>query len=180
MLSFFGKKRISEDAFANYFVTCSIEAAENSFQELAEIINFDPVFIKNPNVKAEDFQPFLLIVICANLSSLPKEFESNTLKNIEKLVIEKFARIFEVEPKELRGILRNITIEMERLNHPSKNIYSAMAKGLIQQYDLNKFQEYYFKNLNTPNPLFLKRIQEVMKQYIFDWSPFLEKFKISA
>ncbi len=70
---------------------------------------------------------------------------------------------------------------LTRINHPSKNMLYAMSKGMFYKYELNPFQnEEYFRNLQTPNPIFLKRLDEVMGQFIFNWDDFVAKYKVSA
>ena len=55
-----------------------------------------------------------------------------------------------------------------------------MSKAVFHKYNLNEFQDEYFKRLQNPNPLFLKRMDEVMKFYIWNWDAFLKKYKINS
>ena len=67
---------------------------------------------------------------------------------------------------------------MQRINHPSKNMVYAMSKAVFQKYDLNDFQDEYFKRLQSPNPLFLKRMDQIMVNFLWDWDSFFKKYKI--
>jgi hypothetical protein len=67
---------------------------------------------------------------------------------------------------------------MQRINHPSKNMVYAMSKAVFQKYELNDFQDEYFKRLQSPNPLFLKRMDQVMINFLWDWDSFFKKYKI--
>ena len=53
-----------------------------------------------------------------------------------------------------------------------------MSKAVFYKCDLNQYQESYFKTMNTPNPLFLKRLDELIINFIWDWDVFLKKFKL--
>ena len=67
---------------------------------------------------------------------------------------------------------------MARVNHPSKNPVYAMSKAMFFKYKLNGHQEEYFRELNTPNPIFLKNMDEWMKNFLWDWTTFTEKYRI--
>ncbi len=68
---------------------------------------------------------------------------------------------------------------ISRVNHPSKKTLYGMSKAVFHKYDLNPYQQNYFKSLNTPNPIFLKRLDEVMKNFVWGWDEVLEKYKIT-
>ena len=69
---------------------------------------------------------------------------------------------------------------MNRVNHPSKNMLYAMSKAMFYKYELNDHQVEYFRNLNTPNPIFLKNLDDVMSNFLWDWDAFEEKYKVVA
>ena len=37
-----------------------------------------------------------------------------------------------------------------------------------------------FQKINTPNPIIIKSIEEATKNYIWNWTDFLEKYKMVA
>ena len=53
-----------------------------------------------------------------------------------------------------------------------------MSKGVFFKYGLNDYQSDYFKNMNTPNPIFLKRLDEIVGQFIFDWAEMQDTYRI--
>ena len=67
---------------------------------------------------------------------------------------------------------------ISRVNHPSKNMLYGMSKAIFHKYNLNDFQDDYFKRMQAPNPLFLKRMDEVMSNFIWDWDVFFKKYKL--
>jgi hypothetical protein len=46
------------------------------------------------------------------------------------------------------------------------------------KYELGQYQEDYFKNMNSPNPLFLKRLDEAMKLFLFNWAETKDNYQI--
>jgi len=183
MLTLFGigKRKISENKVANILVNTLIEYCEKGFPEVAEVINNSPEFHESPNIDKEDYTEFLLILIVSNLNFVQTYLGPETAIHVNELVIEKFATIFETPPKELDEKLKEYKRFLTRVNHPSKNMLYAMSKGMFYKYNLNPFQnEEYFRNLTTPNPILLKRLDEVMGQFIFNWDDFVAKYKISA
>ena len=61
----------------------------------------------------------------------------------------------------------------------TKNILYGMSKAVFFKFKLGQFQEDYFAQLNTPNPIFLKRIDNLIENYIWDWKSFFDKTKIT-
>lgn len=182
MLTLFGigKRKISENKVANVLVNTLLQYSENGFPEVADVINNSPEFSSSPNVDRENYTEFLLILIVSNLNFLPTYLGPDISATVNDLVIEKFAAIFEVTPKELDDKLKEYKRFLTRINHPSKNMLYAMSKGMFYKYDLNAFQnEEYFRNLQAPNPIFLKRLDEVMGQFIFNWDEFIGKYKVT-
>ncbi|HEX4887638.1 MAG TPA: hypothetical protein VFV37_06285 [Luteibaculaceae bacterium] len=183
MLTLFGigKRKISENKVANVLVNTLIEYCENGFPEVVEVINNSPEFSSSPNVDKEQYAEFLQILIVSNLNFLPHYLEPDIAARVQELVIEKFAGVFEVNPKELDDRLKEYKKFLTRINHPSKNMLYAMSKGMFYKYDLNDYQnEEYFRNLQTPNPIFLKRLDDVMAQFIFNWDDFVAKYRVTA
>ncbi len=183
MLTLFGigKRKISENKVANVLVNTLIEYCENGFPEVVEVINNSPEFSSSPEINKEQYAEFLQILIVSNLNFLPIYLEPEIALKVNDLVIEKFAVIFEISTKELEDRIKEYKKFLTRINHPSKNMLYAMSKGMFYKYELNPYQnEEYFRNLQTPNPIFLKRLDEVMGQFIFNWDDFVAKYKVSA
>lgn len=179
MLSLFKKKRLSDDKIATLFVNHLLEASEEGFKEVAALINDDPEFISRPSIQENDFGRFLMIVLTANLNYLPAHFDIAEEKRLRYLIMDKMARLFDMSFDEFKKLHHEYKAGMARVNHPSKNHLYGMAKMLFHRYGLNQYQEDYFKNLNTPNPVFLKRMDEVMEMFLWDWSAYLDKYKIT-
>ena len=67
---------------------------------------------------------------------------------------------------------------ISRVNHPSKNVVKGMSKALFFKYNLNEYQDVYFKNMQAPNPLFLKRMEDLFYYFIWDWDVFFKNYKV--
>ncbi|MEY2938141.1 MAG: hypothetical protein RL062_730, partial [Bacteroidota bacterium] len=52
------------------------------------------------------------------------------------------------------------------------------SKAVFHKYNLNPYQQDYFKMMQTPNPLFLKKMDEIMSNFLFNWENFNDKFKV--
>ncbi len=67
---------------------------------------------------------------------------------------------------------------MERLNFPSKNTVYAMSKVLFHSYDLFCFQDPYFREMQVPNPIILKRLNGLMGYFLWNWTEVNEQYRI--
>ncbi len=174
------RKKISEDKVANIFVNTILKSVDRGFPEVAAIINNDTEFITRPRISEEDSEKFLFIVIAGNLRFLGKYFsEENREERITEMVYQKLSRVFDLEVTRLKVIIEDYQNFFTKVNYPSKNTHYAMSKAVFFKYNLNNHQKEYFKNLNTPNPIFLKHLDEVINQFIIDWELFSEKYKIT-
>jgi hypothetical protein len=180
MLTLLGRKRITEDKAANVFVNSIFDVVEKGFVDVASIVNDDPAFVKSPGLKNDDYDRFLLVVIAGNLKLLNEYFEAEQGQRMKDMIIHKLAAVYEASEQEVKKVICEYQEMMSRVNHPSKNTLYAMSKGFFFKYDLAKCQETYFSNLNAPNPLLLKRLDEIMQNFIWDWPGFLDKYKIAS
>ncbi len=178
MLGTLLKKKLSDNQLANVFLNGILEVVDNGFPEVADLINEDLAFVSNPDVSAEDNSEFTMIVIVANLSSLESTFEAEQSNRIERLIFDKLAQMMQSTPEIAEKTVREYQQLMSRINHPSKNMIYAMSKVIFQKYNLNEFQDEYFKRLQSPNPLFLKRMDQVVGNFLWDWDSFFKKYRL--
>ena len=180
MFTIFKKKKLTEDQLANFFVNSILNLIEEGFQDVVEIINNDPEFTKTPNISKEDYDKFLLVVIAGNIKLMSDHFDSVKDVRITEKIYRKLGAALSVEPLTLKENIAKYQSWMSRINHPSKNTRYAMSKGVFFKYELNQFQSDYFRNMNTPNPIFLKRLDEVINQFLFNWNDIKENYRISS
>jgi hypothetical protein len=88
--------------------------------------------------------------------------------------------MYEMSVVDFTKMIRDYQSFISRINHPSKNMVYGMSKAIFQKYGLNEFQDEYFKRMQAPNPLFLKRMDEVMVSFIWNWDAFFKKYKLNS
>ena len=173
------KKKLSDNQVANIFINALFDSVDSGWGEIATMINEDPAFVTTPGVNSADSGKFGLIIITANISLLESTFEVEQASRIEKLVFQKLAKIYGMGELEFEILIRIYQSFISRVNHPSKNMIYGMSKGVFHKYNLNNFQDEYFKRMQAPNPLFLKRMDEVMGSFVWNWDAFFKKYRLS-
>jgi hypothetical protein len=178
MLTIFGRKKLTPERAAHIFTHTIIETVENGFPEVAGFINDSPEFVTSPKVSSEDIGRFLLIVAAGNFSYIPQHFTEGQDKEIIEQCILKFAPVFDMTPGEFTVVVREYQGFMNRVNAPSKNTLYAMSKAVFYKYNLMDFQDEYFRGMKTHNPIFCKNLDEIMRNFLWDWEAFNEKYKV--
>lgn len=179
MLSFLTKKKIDHNRLANVFVNSILDVVENGYPEVKAYIESDPLFSTTPNLEDKPMNHFLMIVLVGNMNNLPQYFSPEDCCELEPLIKEKLAKVFDCPVESIEQKVDTYQKFMSRVNHPSKNTLYAMSKAVFHKYELNNFQEDYFKTLKVPNPIFLKRLDEIMANFIWDWDAFFKKYKLN-
>lgn len=174
----FGKKKLKEDKLANIFVNATMQAVEAGFADIVGLIKDAPEFVVKPEIDRNNDSKFVLIVLAANLKELPKHLPAHQDNRMINLIITKLAGVFDVDFDKLEGILREYQSYLGRVNHPSNNNLYAMSKAVFFKYELGQYQEDYFRNMNAPNPLFLKRLDEAMSLFLFNWAGTRDEYQI--
>ena len=175
----FGKKKLKEDKLANVFVNSTLGTVDGCFSDIVGIIKESPEFVTQPDIEVSNDSKFLLSVIAANLKEIPKHLEAHQDNRMINLIITKLCGVFDVNFDKLEGTLREYQSYLSRVNHASNNNLYAMSKAVFFKYELGQYQEDYFRNMNSPNPLFLKRLDEAMKLFLFNWSETKENYQIT-
>jgi hypothetical protein len=178
MLKSLFKKRISEDKLANTLVNSLVTAMDKGFPDIAELINNDQDFVINPNIQKDDYDKFLFILFVGNLDIMSKSIDKEYAESIEEKLIAKFSQVFGMEEETILRFVKEYSSYMGRINYPSKNVLYAMSKSVFYKYKLSQYQEAYFKDMNTPKPMFLKRLNDIVENFIWDWDYFLDKYKV--
>lgn len=179
MLGTLIKKRLSDNQVANIFINALFDTVDNGFKEVAQLINEDTAFVRSPEIADKENGEFALIVIVGNLSFLESTFEAEEASRIERIIFEKLAAMYEMSILDFTKMIREYQTFIARINHPSKNMIYGMSKALFHKYGLNEFQDDYFRRMQAPNPLFLKRMDEVIGNFIWNWDAFFKKYKLN-
>ncbi len=180
MLSAILKKKLSDNQVANVFINSIFDSVDNGFLEVAQLINEDIAFVKSPEIGQKDNGEFGLIVIVGNLSFLESTFDADQAGRVEKIVFEKLAKMYDMSEADFCKLIREYQSFISRVNHPSKNMVYGMSKAVFHKYNLNEVQDEYFRRMQAPNPLFLKRMDEIMINFIWNWDAFFKKYKMNS
>jgi hypothetical protein len=171
------KRRISDEKLANVFVNTLLEVVDNGFKEVADLINEDTAFVVSPEISYEQDGEFAMIIIVGNLSFLESTFEPEQAQKVEEFIFEKLSHMYGLTVIDFTRLVKEYKNFMMRVNHPSKKVEYAMSKAIFHKYKLNDFQDEYFRRMQAPNPLFLKRMDEVVSNFIWDWDAFFKRYK---
>jgi hypothetical protein len=178
MFAIFGKKKVKEAIAANIFVNTVLETIDNSFADVVGVINDAPEFTTSPQISENNDDQFILIVFAANLQFISNHFKDYQDERMTRLIISKLSNVFDVEEERFEQVIKDYQCYLSKVNHPSKNTLYAMSKAIFGKYQLNQFQDEYFRNMNSPNPMFLKRLDEVMENFVWNWDSFTQKYQI--
>ena len=179
LATLFGKKKLTEDKAANIFVNSLIQVVENSFPDIVDNIKSDGEFIKTPSISKIDSDKFLMIVLAGNLKYLSRYLSSAEEIILKAKIIEKFGIVFGLSYTEMKAIVDEYTSFIHRVNHPSRNTLYGMSKAVFFKYKLGQYQDEYFSQLNAPSPILLKRMDNVMENFLWDWDTFFDKYKFN-
>jgi hypothetical protein len=172
------KKKVAEEKVAELFVNITFNAVDNSFADVAELLNNDVNLISQANIDPANQDEFLLIVVAGNFKLLDDYFFEGQEDRIKELTVNRLASVYGVDMVTMRTAINNTLNYFRKINYPSKNTHYAMSRAVFHKYGLNDFQKDYFRNLNAPDPILLKNIDEIMEQFIIKWDTFTEKYRI--
>ncbi|TXB65442.1 hypothetical protein FRY74_08445 [Vicingus serpentipes] len=179
MFTIFGKKKIKEETASNIFINNLLDTIEKGFPEIAGIINDSPEFVACPNISENNSEKFLLIIIAANLQFIPEQFNNCQDDRMLDLIYSQLAKVFGVEKERLEGLIKDYQNYIAKVNLPSKNTVYGISKAIFGKYELNQFQDEYFKNMKSPNPMFLKRLDDAIDCFIWNWTGFKDKYQVT-
>ncbi|MGB6037328.1 MAG: hypothetical protein WBG42_13730 [Cryomorphaceae bacterium] len=178
MITLFGKKKLTEEKAAHIFVNGVQQLIDEGFEDVVGLINDSPEFLSQPNLTPEDSGSFTVIVLAGNLQVIPRFFEGGQDRRITEHILEKFANLYETDKMKLAQMVSETRNLMMRKNHPSKSVTNAMARTVFCRYELNQYQEKYFRSLDSPNPILIQRLKEAMENFLWNWDTLLEKYKV--
>ena len=178
MFSFLTKKRISTAEVARAYCNTIVGAVEEGFDDIAELINNDPEFVDKPQLTQADFKDFLMVIIAGNFNLISTKVKNEEDLALKEEILLEYGEIFNLESNKIIGLIDTQISFIKRVNFPSKNILYGMSKAVFHKYKLSGFQEDYFKEVNNPNPLLLKRLDGIIENFIWDWDDYLKKYRL--
>lgn len=178
MLSFLTKKKISDDTLSNIMVNGIFKLVEEGFGEVKELLLNDAEFERKPDEHVFDQDMFLMIVIAGNISFLPNHFSAVEQIKFQDSISQKICRSLELSREEFKQETLRLHQLFYRLNHPSKNTKYAMSKAVFEEFDLYQYQSEYFGKMRVANPVTLKKLNDLMDYFIWDWDMMTKRYKI--
>lgn len=178
MFSNLTKRKLTDNQVANVFINAIFDSVDNGFTEVSLMINEDSAFVTTPSISASNNGEFGMIVLVGNLSFLESTFDADQAEKVENIIFDKVSKMYEMDTATFRNLVREYQSFIMRVNHPSKNWIYGMSKAVFHKYNLNEHQDEYFRRMQAPNPLFLKRMDEVMSNFIWNWDAFFKKYRI--
>ena len=179
LLSWLSKKKLTDEKVANIFVNSSFETVEKGWPEIAAMINASPEFETSPDLDEKDYGRFLVIVVSANLSLVPKFFKPGVDRAIRKRCCAKFGLALGVPKNVFAQKVKEYRDFMTKINHPSKNNVTAMTRAVFYKYGLIQNQDAYFKDMNVPNPIVMKNLRDVMNHFAWEWDEISDNYNIT-
>jgi hypothetical protein len=161
------------------FVNTTIRSIEDSFEDVIDAIKNDSELASTPSISEKEINQFIFIVFAGNLKLLERFLPASEEISLNGLITEQITVAYNSDYNTIKGLLEEYSSYISRVNHPSKNVLYGMSKAIFFKYNLGKHQEDYFAQLNSPNPIFLKRIDNIMENYLWDWNNFFNKYKIT-
>lgn len=178
LLSWLSKKKLTDEQVANIFVNTSFETVEQGWPQVAAFLNSAPEFDASPNLDQEDYGRFLMIVVSANLSLIPKHFNNGVDRAIIQRCCAKFGFSLGLPPDTFARKVKEYRSFMKEINRPSKNTLTAMTRAVCYKYNVIAHQEAYFADMNVPNPILQKNLREVMEHFLWDWEEFVDQYRV--
>lgn len=178
MLTLFGRKKLTEEQVARIFVNGIQSLIDEGFMTVAALVNDSPEFVSRPSIGEADSGAFTLIVLAGNLQIIPAYFDAGRDKRIAEHILSKFADLYEIEKMKLAHMVGDTRKFMNRKNHPGKNVETGMAKALFARWELNPYQEEYFRSLAAPNPIIIQRLRDALKTFLWNWETIHDNYRI--
>ncbi len=178
LISWLAKRKLSEEQVAQVFVDTTFETVEQGWPEFAGFINESTGFIECPNIDPEDYGRFLMIIVSANIQLIPQHFDSGVDRQIIQRIFSKFARAFDITPDAFASKVKHYRSFMKQINNPSKNLVTAMTRAVFYKYNLNQFQDAFFRDMNSPNPNTQRELKELMQHFLWDWDAFKTTYRV--
>lgn len=178
MLKKWFKKKITVNQLAQLYVGKMLSLVDESFPDIKAVIEMDPDFEVAPNLDAENPNAFIFIVTAYNQMQLSEFFDETLEKALDEAISEHFGKVYDLSKADFIKVISDYQQFLKKVNQPAKNMVHAMSKAVFYKYQLNAYQNEFFKSQNSPNPMLIKRLDEVMYTFVWDWTPYKKEYHI--
>ena len=104
------KKKLTDNQVANIFINAIFDSVDKGFQEIASLINEDPVFVSSPSIEETASGEFGMIIIVGNLSFLESTFDADQASRVESLIFKKLAKIYDMDEEDFIKLIRGLSL----------------------------------------------------------------------
>lgn len=177
-MGLFGKKKVRVEELAPQYVSTIYEVVEAGFSEIAGYINEEKEFEKSPKLSDKENEWFLYIVYAGNLVNLDSHFEKKQADQINSVLSREIIKALGKDPDIAIEILIDYETFLRSLLGEPKNLVKAMSLAIFHKYDLNKYQKEHFQKLNSPSPIVMKELAEMVEFFLWNWLDYLSKYKV--
>lgn len=178
MIGLFGKKKIKGSELAPLYVATIYDVIEKGFPEIAGYINEEKEFQKSPNLSGAENEWFLYIVYAGNIINLDNYFEKPKAEELSRLISREVIKSMGKDPEIVDTVLYDYELFLRNLFAQTKNLVKAMSLAIFHKYDLNKYQKDHFQKLNSPNPVVMKELNDMVEFFLWNWEDYLAKYKV--
>ena len=179
MFNFIGRKKINASKLGKLFTKTLINLGEKNFPDFITLVENIEYFESKPSIDLTKENPFLLIIIAANLIESEQYLAGEIEDDFFKAVYLECATIFNSSEEEFKSLILSYRSYLKKINYPSKKIKYSISKAIFFKYNFNSYQAEYFKSQNYPNPVILKKMDEATLLFFWNWEEFISKYKIS-
>ena len=162
------------------FVHATLDSIEDAWPDVLGLLRETPHMERVPEIEESEVGPFLLVVMAGNLDFIPHFFDAGTDQVLVGAILAELSTQLDLPVAQLAHRISEMRDGMTKLNKPSKKTLSAMSRGLYIGYDLNGYQEEYFRSLAVPNPRFLMQMEEILQHFLWDWTSFNEQYRVQS
>lgn len=175
MLGLFGKKKLKEKDVAKVFVGTLNDISINGYESIADFIANDPQLDNKPTLTKSNLEWFVFIVFTANLRHLKDYFGSDQLDRLRIEIIDEFSISFEDRnPDQILEQVNNYEDFLKGI--PSNgNLANLISKAIYLKFGLDEFQNQ--KGLEE-NYQLINTLSQLTEHFVWNWSDFLEKYKM--
>lgn len=183
MIKFLGllskKKKVKAEVAAAIYVNLLNNVIEVGFVEIKDFINNNNNLEDSPSLTKEDVNWFRNIIFLGNIKNLESFFEEKESAILRGLILNEMYKEL-AENEQHLAIERFLDYESYFNELLIENEYSinAMAYGIFEKYNINKYQGDLFKRKNKPNPVFYNELKNLLKHFLWNWEDYLEKNKL--
>lgn len=178
MLGLFGKKKIKATKLVPTYVRTIYDVIEKGFPEIVGYINEEKEFQKSPNLSDKEIEWFLYIIYAGNMINLDQYFEKHDAEKLRLLISKEVINFLEKDPDVTDQILYDYEVFLRDLFQKTKSLIKSMSLAIFHKYDLNKYQKEHFQKLNTPSPIVMKELNEMVEFFLWNWEDYLSKYKV--